>query len=734
LKDPKLIADWLVRHRFLLLLILLLSLIVPSLLVGRLHIDNSVEVWLDRHSQAFRQYEQFLARYGSEEFVIIAAESDNPLSKESLTFQRNLAGKLKQIPQVEKVLDVPEVYDLLYKGKANAIEQANQSILLKNLLLGEDHKTYGILLWLKQLKGPQARREAVSQIQKIVQDHFGADQPYHLAGTPVLNVALDRQSQKASRTFLPIAIGISIIILFLAVRSIGAVAACILSVAVSVFWTMGIMAALGRTLNMITVVLPSLLFIMALSTAIHLATRFQRYSRETAEKENILRRILQELIPPAALSAITTSAGFASLLISDMQPVADFGLLACLGILISLPCNLILVPTLLSLRFKTPSFSPSAPARISPALDKLIDAILRLSRISLIIALGVAVGCAAMFSRLKTESNVIKFFPENSNIVRDYTFVAQHLTGLYSIEMDFQTTSTKEKELQADLFQLAKRIDQRKEVARVNYLGQLTGAWSPNAKTVIDLSKFVKAGRLAEYLSAKYRFQGGEKVHLRLSILVRAMDSSDFYGLLDFIKNQTNQIMPNFVSSQITGVVPLLNAVQQNLIHTQIECFALAAVVVLVLIGLLLHSVRAGLASVLPNVLPVCMVFGLMALIQIPLDPATVMIASVAIGLAVDDTIHFLVCYQRARHTGLDYNQAAKETIVKIGPAMVFTSIVAAAGFSILLLAPFRPIAYFGLLTAVTIVSALAADILLMPGCAKLFRLGGDLTRKNASK
>ena len=224
-------------------------------------------------------------------------------------------------------------------------------------------------------------------------------------------------------------------------------------------------------------------------------------------------------------------------------------------------------------------------------------------------------------------------------------------------------------------------------------------------------------------LARRFRAVEGDTVCLRASILVRPMDSSRFYTLLDAVRRDTRSLLPTWAPCQVTGAVLLLNEAQGSLVRTQVNSFAIAAGTVLLMIGVLFGSWRAGLASAVPNLLPVCGTFALMAVTGIPIDPATVMIASVAIGLAADDAIHYLACYRRWRRRDQSVSEAAYSSLGQAGQAMAYSSLVAVAGFYVLCLADFRPLVYFGLLTGSTLLVALVSDMVFMPAWAGLLRL-----------
>ena len=204
---------------------------------------------------------------------------------------------------------------------------------------------------------------------------------------------------------------------------------------------------------------------------------------------------------------------------------------------------------------------------------------------------------------------------------------------------------------------------------------------------------------------------------LRMSILVRAMSSRDLDRLVQVIEQQAHATIGTVGPYQITGVVPLLVAAQQSFTRTQIETFGLAMVVVLWLIGLFMRSWRALVAAMLPNLLPIAGLFAVMVVCDIALDAATVMIASVAIGIAADDTIHFLSHYRKQMQNGATPQAAVGVCFARMGRAITFTTIVSVVGFCLMLLAQFKPIQYFGALASVTMVLAWLGDGCVLPVC-----------------
>jgi predicted RND superfamily exporter protein len=692
----------------------LCSVALPVYWLRNARVDNSIEVWTGTRSGAHRRYQQFLEKYGNEEFVMIAGEAQDPLSQEALAFQSALASRLRRIDGVEGVLDISPAAAAFEKYRPDDWKASlRRSGFFRNLLLGQDGHTFGVIAWLRKIDDPPARKVVVEQIESAVAQVAGDRRQVHLAGTPLMNVALDRGSQEASRRILPAALAVSVLILAVVLRRVSGVIAVMGAVGVTTLWTIGLMVWAGCTFNLVTVTLPSLLTVLSLSAGIHIVLRIQSRMADTGDRRAAVRETLREVLPAILLSNITTAVGFGSLMIADMQPVADFGLFAAVGMMLSFLCNATLVPGILCwLRPSAITVSVRPTHRIATVGRAVASRrIWFLGAAFVVLVLSVL-----LMTGLRVESNVLQFFPADAKIRRDYQFVAERLTGLYTIELDAVTDARDGSVLLRQIEQLGTDLAARPEVAQVIHYKSIATALDPIRSSVVVATAGAAENPL-RLLARKYRHTDGGRISLRMSILVRAMSGTDFYALMDFARQQAAQRLAAPATYTLTGVVPLLNAAQRSLITTQVRSFACAAITVLALVGLFFWSWRVFLAAALPNLLPMALLFAAMAVLRIPLDAATVMIAGVAIGIAVDDTFHFLSCYRTARQAGQDNPTAIYRSFCTTGRAILSTSIVAAAGFAILLLAQFKPIQYFGLLAGLTMLTASAADFLVLPAC-----------------
>jgi len=711
---------WLTRHIRLIGLLILVSTVVPLRLLPTARVDNSIEIWLAQDSPEYKAYQDFLNKYGNDEFVVIAGQTDQPLSTQALALQRQLTEKLMQIQQVDTVLTLADLAEYLSRRYPDWQRRLESEPLFQNLLLGTDDHDFGIIAVLKRYDRPVERRATVEKIEAAVASVRKEGIALYLAGAPIVNTALDRGSQAAARTILPAAIVVSLILLGLILRSIGSVAAVLCSVSVTVIWTAGLMILAGRTFNMVTVVLPSLLFVLSLAGGVHVTVRYQTLWGAVGKVRRALGDTLAQTVKPVTLSALTTGIGFLSLRMSSMQPVIDFGTFTALGTLLSLVCTLTVLPALLSIM--PVHIMTAAPAHHWTARWAAFAA--RHARLTIAAAIAALVICTTLAARVRAEVDVARFFGPQAPVRKSANFIGRNLTGLYSVELDVTPETIHGKGVIELLDRFSQQVSRNHDVAKVidyaTIARCLQGIPHPAA---LDLPG--TGHNPLRQLQRRFIWTRGSMPSYRISVWVRSMAGADFYRLLAQIDQQAAALFGPVGNYTVTGVVPLLNQAQRSLIQTQIKSFALAGIAVLVLIGVFMRSFRAMVAAVLPNIVPVAALFAVMVLAGIALDGATVMIAGIAIGIAADDTVHFLCRFQREKAQGLSCPEAITVAFNRIGRSITYTTIVAMTGFTILLTAEFKPIQYFGLLSAVTMALAWLGDVCVLPACVTWIRLWG---------
>jgi predicted RND superfamily exporter protein len=664
------ISQFLSKKAFPLTVFLLLVGIWPLSQLPLLRIDNSIDVWLDHRSQEYRDYVEFTREYGRDDWILIAFSiRDVPWGK-ALSDLKTITGHLRQIEDGVNALSIADT--------------GNPAVaVLRPILLSEDKKTAGIFIHLPtmvELDPPTL----VARIEEVLAS-YRHPYSFHLGGPLLVNVELDRASKDQARFLLILAFILSALGLYWVFRSLGYVSVALGASGLSVLWTIGIATGLGMALNMITTVLPVLLWVYTLTGSIHVIYRIRLRWKEGHSLSQAISGGLEDILFPYTIAYLTTAIGFLSLLSSPMQPVRDLGLYAGIGIGLGFLSNLVLIPGILKF-FEKAAFRRMIPGQeSSQGLLPVIDRIRRWKWAIVFWGIVLLILPTLFLSSLRVESNVLTFFKSGSRILKDYEFISNHLTGLSTVEMDFRG---RQEDCLNAAYQLIEKLKDLPEIKPIVY----------------------------PYGS-----------HLRMSIVVKAMESMAFNQLVKDIKSRMDNLGVSGVKTRLTGTVLLINQVQEKLLHTQIRSFGLAFVCIFIIFLFIFRSFSLVMIGIVVNLFPIAILCLFMVLFRIPLNVATVMIASIAIGIAVDDTVYFLRRFRSEFLGGGDWEASVERAYLYLAKPMTFTSLVTTLGFFILVLATFKPIAYFGLLGGVTLTAAWAGDVILAP--ALLYSLPARLRK-----
>jgi uncharacterized protein len=695
--------------------------VLAAVAVSRVQVDNRLERWVDADSDEARRYREFRGQFGSDEFVVVAVTGRPLFDPESLDVMVDVQQRLEEVPGVTRVDSLAAVYrDLFGAEDPGELEvEAMSTPFYRGLFISEEGKDAALLVEVDPAGDARARHRIVAGLREAVAplDEHGFE--VELVGSTVLVDALDEVSRREALRTFPIALVASMLVLALLLRSLRGMAVGAFCSGATVLITLGLMVGTGHRLDMVSSSLPPLLWVLALGNCIHVLQRYQR-RRESKPMEVAVRGAVAEAARPCTLAALTTALGFVSLVAADMAPVREVGLFAAIGLIVSLPVNLMLGPELILL-LRVPA--RRSVARAGAGLSS--RAVLRRPRTVLAVALVVALAAAATVPWVRVESNPITFLPSAHEVTRAYRSVGQRLAGFYSLEVVLETTMPwTDPRLWPVVDDLSDRLAASPVVAKV--LGPLDllrklrhwqygfSAADYALPASQDEAEELVAGLDERGRGLLGRLVVGDGRTLRLSAIVNEMDESRFLELVAETRSALAEL-PEGVDGRVTGVVLRLVEAQQHLVSSQVRSLGLACGVVFLAIGLGLRSWRLMLASVMPNLFPVLVMFSVMAVTGIPLDAATVMVASVALGIAVDNTIHLLAGYDRQRRAGDEPVAAVRATLEQVGSALIITSLTAAIGFFSLCFSAFVPIRDFGLLAGITMLVALAADLLLVP-------------------
>jgi len=671
---------------------------------------------------------------------------------------RRLARGLERVEGVDRVLSLVDAEDVQATGDGvvevrplvgekipedpgelgRIRERALENPLYVDHLVSRDG-TITAIYGIVNDRSVSLRREMQDAVDELVRAEASlSDGRIYVSGNPILDAEFDRISERDSLTFSALTAVMIIVVLYLLYRSLPGVLLPVVVVAMATLWTLGLYGLLGNKLNMLSSMLPAVILAISVADAVHLMCQYndEVLSGGLSRKEALV-RTLGKVGRPCLFTSLTTAIGFGSFAVSRVGPVRLQGIYIAIGILLAFGVTVVLLPAVLCL-IRPPRISHrAAPGGdwISRGLDRALRVVRRFPTIILLIGgLVLALGLGGAW-RLKRETNAIDFLKKKSDMRVALEFIEKHLTGVFTLEIVLRGPpgSMKDPSVLRRVESLRSFLRTQPEVRKTLHVNDLVMEMNrvmhdgdPRRYAVPDTREEV-----AQYLLL-YEMSGGEELEplmnadassARISVRSVVMPAERGKALIDELERELAERFPGPVRATVTGVVPVWVQLDTYLLESQIRSFTIAALGIFVMMCILMGSVRVGLLSMVPNLLPIVATLGLMGWTGIRLDTATIMITSVALGIAVDDTIHFLARFKmELGRCGGDYDLAIQETLRSVGRAIVFTSIILFWGFITLTLGHFKPTVYFGFLTSLTMVVALLGDIFLLPVLLKIFR------------
>ncbi len=591
--------------------------------------------------------------------------------------------------------------------------------------------------------------EVVAKVSAIAEKYQEDNFKLYVAGTPVVTDYLKKSMQSNMRKFMLMGIIAIALILFLLFRRISGVILPVVTVILSLISTLGLMGAVGIPIKLPTQILPSFILAVGVGASVHLlAVFFQRLQllhegKETTESESHKEAAISYALGHSGLAivmtSLTTAAGLASFAGAEVAPISDLGIVAAIGILIALLYTLVLTPALLALlplKAKSSSSSSSRTQRMDKLLLGIADFSTDRSRLVLFIsALFLVIGISGA-AQVRFSHFPFKWLPEDNTSRVATEFVNERMRGASSVEVVVDT-GEKNGFYQPERMQgLALLSD---EIATIDRGKIYVGKTLSLADILKEINRALNENRSDFYVIPDNRqliaqefllfensgsddledFVDSQFSKARFTIKMPWADAILYKDFLADIHDRFKRVMGDDVSITITGINALLSRTMSATIFSMAQSYIIAGVVITFMMILLIGNVRIGLVSMIPNLTPIILTLGLMGWMGMPLDLFTMLIGSIAIGLAVDDTIHFMHNYRRYHHETGDVKEAVRMTLFTTGRAMFVTTAVLATGFFLYMGADMSNLRNFGLLTGFTIIMALLADFFLAPALMK---------------
>ncbi|RME26409.1 MAG: hypothetical protein D6806_06320 [Deltaproteobacteria bacterium] len=742
------------RHRLVIAVVVLIS-VVAGVFATRLDFDNTIESYF--FPEDLELYNRFLKQFGSDEIIAIGFGGEPVFTEANLKLIAELSRELQKLPHVRRVLSLTTVklaygqedavvFEQLLPGNFTlkhltaARKRALADPMIVGTLLAPDARATAIVVEIEHLVGQfDYKVELLGEIHKVLQrQREKTGKEFFLGGTAVLDEAIFRYTRTDQITFFPFIVLIIMVLMFFMFRQASMAVLPLLVAAVSALWTYGLMQLLGFKINVITTIIGPLLLAVAIADSMHILADYrQEVAAGVREKQTAITRTFVRVLGPCAMTSLTTVVGLSSLLLADLAPLRQFGLIASCGVVFAFLATVLLLPVLLSwLPLPTPRRTGSKNLVGDRLLAWLGMSTSRRARIVLALALLPLPLAVLGLTRLTVGTNSLDYLNEDDAIRRQIEWLDEHVGGTVSLEFIVeggQPGAVKQPQLLARMERFQEFLKQQVGITGaysvVDLIKTLNRAVQGGADSQLEIpgspAAVAQELLLVESEDELRSFVSSDYSRARISARVAMAQSRRLASETPAIEKKLREIFAGSAQVETSGLIYLMHRMEHYILDSQIKSFALAFLLVFLCLLVMLRSWRLGLLALVPNLLPIVFTLALMPLLSIPLDVGTVMIAGVALGLVVDDTIHFFARFRRRLRDGGQVGPAIVTTMETAGRPIVYTSVVLCMGFLVLALASFRPVVHFGVLTSIVIALALVFDLLVTPAIISL--LGRNL-------
>ena len=656
--------------------------------------NNDIETWLPRETPVRSLYEDFKQDFGAEEVIVIGLPRDSTSPKLVEAF----AGRMERLKGI-RLCWTPD--RMTARMREFGVDEKEARERLDGLLTSKSGDLIGVVAMLSEA-GVKDRARVVDEVKQTLAYCQLPLETVALTGAPVIVTELDRLgSQKSNRQFFLLTCGISLCLLYYSFGHWGLSLAVLATSLWGIFLNQTVMVMLGGEMNFIMGSLSVMVMIFTLSIAVHVVSYFDSYQKEGHPEP--LAAAVMESWNPCMLSTLTTLLGLVSLNVSTILPVSQFGYAAACGSIVALIVGLGITPALLT---AMPNCTVRS-VRYHIDFRRWGTGVAR-HRWSLLGSSVLLLGVTAIgIFQLQPSINPTEFLPRKSKILADLHRIEHDLTNIDSIEAVVDLGS--EKLAFMDQLQKVRLIE-----ARI--------AAHPGVRHTLSLASFfpeempentMAAARIlghAKSYSGEEGLIAGRQRLWRISARIRHDAGMSPVDVLNQLTEQLSDEPLHF-----TGLTPLLKNAQQEIFDGFWQSFTAACLTISIVMILSLRSVVAGVIAMIPNIIPIWLVFGGVGFLGMPVDIGMMMTGSIALGISVDCTFHFLVKYQAAYKNGATSTEAVLQSLEHSGEPMLDSTLISALGMLALCFSSFAPTARFGCLMAAQMTASLLGELVLLP-------------------
>ncbi len=750
--DGARLGKWVIRFRWL-IIIGSIALTMGAASGARfLGFSTDYRVFFGKENPQLQAFEQLQNTYTKNDNVLfaIAPENGQVFSRETLAVVEKLTHEAWQIPYSLRVDSVTNFQHSWADGDELIVENLvnnastlsdedlerkkdialNEPLLVNRIISPTAHVT-GVNVTIN-LPGQSLAEvpEVVAFVRKMASDieEKHPEIKVYLSGMVMMNNSFSEASQNDMGTLVPIMYLVLIVMMGLMLRSISGTITAVLVIGFSTLSAMGLAGWAGILLTPPSASAPTIILTLAVADSIHLlVTLFQEMRRGKSKHEAIIESLRINLLP-VFLTSITTAIGFLSMNASDSPPFHDLGNMVATGVIAAFFYAIFFLPAMMSV---LPVWVKKQAKHEGILMDRLAEFVVSRRKPLFLGMLAITLLLSSSVSLNQLNDQFVNYFDKSYAFRTDTDFIVENLTGIYLIEYSLDTGEEWGVSNPEYLKMLESFAEWYKTQPRVLHVSTLTDTMKRLNKNMHeddpayyripdDLALSAQYLQLYE-MSLPFGLDLNNQINInksstRFSVTLESVSTTELLALEERAQLWLKANAP--VTLQVPGASPtvMFSHISKRNINSMLGGTAAALVLISVILIFSFKSFKIGMLSLIPNLVPACMAFGFWGLMVGEIGMGTAIVAAMSLGIVVDDTVHFLSKYIRAkRERGMDSHDAVRYAFHNVGTALWVTSLVLAAGFSVLTFSGFTLNSEMGLLTAITIVFALAADFLFLP-------------------
>ncbi len=746
------------KYSLLVLLATIFLIIVATIGGKNLYFRGDYDIFFDGTNKQLLAFDEIQTTFAKTDnlAIVIAPEDGDIFTPQTLSLIQKITVDAWQVPYSSRVDSIANyqhteafeddllVEDLLYseyeltperisKVKSIALSEP----VLKSALVSEkgDVTVVNITVQLPEMDKTAEVEEVVSSINAMIDRYQRAypDVTFHKAGIIAMNHAFMTAAQDDSSTLVPTMLVVILVFLTIMLRSILSVIATLIVIIGSVMATMGISGWAGMFLSTATVNVPTLIMTLAVADCVHVIAIMRQSMKNGFTKVQSIERSIALNFVPILITSVTTAIGFLMMNMSDSPVLRDFGNLSALGVMVACFLSVTLLPALLKLLPIHVKMEMSQDQK--HFMDRLGDFVVSQRRALLPLSVAVIVVCASLIPLNKVNDESVEYFGQRNEFRQAADFMEERISGMTNISIAIKTNESQGIAAPDFLNTIGEFSSWLRDQPETDHVATLADVYKRLNKNMHGDDEAYYSLPQARELAAQYLLLyemslpygldlnnqiNVDKSSIKMVLTVANLGSVELVDLENRIYQWFAEHAPQY---QVVASSPSLMFahIGETNMASMLSTLPITLVLISALLIFALRSVRLGLISLMPNIAPAVIGFGLWALISGEINLGLSVVVTLTLGIVVDDAVHFLSKYQRARREGQTAEQAVRYAFHTVGRALWITTVVLVAGFSVLAMSSFRLNADMGQLSAIVIFIALVVDFLFLPTLLMLF-------------